>query len=159
MATILSSKQILGSGDLDTPDNLWEPALLKLMNSKNLLEMNEDDGIRNLCYEIKWVGPEGSWLENNCFLFCFYLGSRSRDLLLFSRSVMSDSLQPMDCSTPGFPVLHHLLEFAQTHVHWVSDAIQPSHPLLPPSPPALNLSQHQGLFQWVDSASGGQNRD
>ena len=50
---------------------------------------------------------------------------------------------PMDCSTPGFPVLHHLPEFVQTHVHWVNDAIQPSHPLLPPSPPAFNLSQHQ----------------
>ena len=56
---------------------------------------------------------------------------------------------PMDCSTPGFPVLLYLPEFAQTHVHWVGDAIQPSHSLLPPSPPALNLSQYQGLFQWA----------
>ena len=55
----------------------------------------------------------------------------------------------MDCSTPGFPVPYHLLECAQTHVHWVSDAIQPSYPLFSPSPPAFNLSQHQGLFQWV----------
>ena len=53
---------------------------------------------------------------------------------------------PVNCSTPGFPVLHHLLEFAQTHVHWVDDAIQPSHPLSPPSSLALNLSQHQGLL-------------
>ena len=53
---------------------------------------------------------------------------------------------PKDCSTPGFLVLYCLLEFAQTHIHWVSDAIQPSHPLLPPSPPALNLSQHQRVF-------------
>ena len=52
---------------------------------------------------------------------------------------------PMDCSLPGFPVLHYLLEFAQTHVHWVDDANQLSHPLSPPSPPALNLSQHQDL--------------
>ena len=59
---------------------------------------------------------------------------------------------PMDCSTPGFPVLHHLLEFAQTHVHWVSDANQPSCPLLSPSPPAVNLSHHQDLFQWVSSS-------
>ena len=59
---------------------------------------------------------------------------------------------PMDCSTPGFPVLHHLLELAQTHVHWVSDAIQPSHPLLPTSPLAFSLSQHQRLFQWVSSS-------
>ena len=58
---------------------------------------------------------------------------------------------PMDCSTPGLPVHHQLPEFTQTHVHWVGDAIQPSHPLLSPSPPALNLSQHQGLFQWVSS--------
>ena len=56
---------------------------------------------------------------------------------------------PMNCSTPGSSVLHCLLEFAQIHVHWVGDAIQPSHPL--PHPFALNLSQHQGLFQWVGS--------
>ena len=54
---------------------------------------------------------------------------------------------PMDCSTPGFPVHHQLLEFNQTHVHQVGDAIQPSHPLSSPSPPALNLSQHQAIFQ------------
>ena len=59
---------------------------------------------------------------------------------------------PTDCSMPGFPVLHHLPKLAQTHVHWVSDVIQPSHLLLSPSPPALNLSQHQGLFQWVSSS-------
>jgi len=53
---------------------------------------------------------------------------------------------PMDCSTPGFPVLNDLPELAQTHVHWVSDAIQPSHPLSSPSPPAFNLPQHEGLF-------------
>ena len=57
----------------------------------------------------------------------------------------------MDCSTPGFPVLHYLPEFAQIHVHWVSDAIRPSHPLSSPSSPAFSLSQHQGLFQWVGS--------
>ena len=55
---------------------------------------------------------------------------------------------PMNCSTPVFPVLYLI---SQTHVHWVSDAIQSSHPLLSPSPPTLNLSQHQGLFQWVSS--------
>ena len=53
---------------------------------------------------------------------------------------------PMDCSTPGFPVHHQLPELAQTHVHRVNDAIQQSHPLLSPSPPTFNLSQHQGLF-------------
>ena len=54
---------------------------------------------------------------------------------------------PKDYSTPGFPVHHQLLEFTQTQVHRVGDAIQPSHPLMSPSPPALNLSQHQGLFK------------
>ena len=58
---------------------------------------------------------------------------------------------PMDCSTLGFPVLLYLPVFAQTHVHLVSVAIQSSHHLSPPSPPALTLSQHQGLFQWVSS--------
>ena len=72
--------------------------------------------------------------------------------LLFSRSVVSDSLRPMDCSMPGFPALHHLPEPAQTHVHWVSDLIQPSHLLSSPSPPALCLSQHQDLFQGVSSS-------
>ena len=73
-----------------------------------------------------------------------------------SQSVQSLShvqlCDPMDCSTPGFPVHHQLPKLAQTHVHWVSDAIQPSHPLSSPSPPALNLSQLQGLFQWVSSS-------
>ena len=59
---------------------------------------------------------------------------------------------PMDCIIPGFPVLHYLPGFALTRVHWVGDAIQPSHPLLSPSPPAPNLSQHEGLFQWVSSS-------
>ena len=58
---------------------------------------------------------------------------------------------PMDCSTPGLPVHHQLREFTQTHVHWVDDAIQPSHPLPSPSLPAFNVSRHQGLYQWVRS--------
>ena len=63
---------------------------------------------------------------------------------------------PMNCSTPGLPVHHQLPEFTEINVHWVVDAIQPSHPLLSPSLPAPNPSQHQGLFQWVNSAWGGQ---
>ena len=58
---------------------------------------------------------------------------------------------PMNCNTPGLPVHRQLPEFTQTHVHWVSDAIQPSHPLLSPSPPAPSPSHHQSLFQWVNS--------
>ena len=63
-----------------------------------------------------------------------------------SRPTLCD---PMDCSTPGFPVHYQLPELAQTQVHWAGDAIQPSHPLSSPSPPTFNLSQHQVLFQWV----------
>ena len=69
---------------------------------------------------------------------------------IFISSVAQSCLtlcDPMDCSTPDFPVHHQLLEFTQTHVHQVDDALQPSHPLSSPSPPAFNLSQHQGLLQ------------
>ena len=58
----------------------------------------------------------------------------------------------MDCSMPGFPIHHQLMELTRAHVHWVDDAIQPSHPLSSPSPPAFNHSQHQGLFKWVSSS-------
>ena len=76
----------------------------------------------------------------------------------FSHSVVSDSLRPHESqNTPRLPVHHQLSEFTQTHVHWVGDAIQPSHRLLSPFPPALNLSQHQDLFKWVNSGLGGQN--
>ena len=70
----------------------------------------------------------------------------------FSHWVVSDSLPPMDCTTPGFPVHHQLPELTQTHVHRVGDAIQSSHPLSSPSPPSFSLSQHQGLFQWISSS-------
>ena len=87
---------------------------------------------------------ETDWGEN---LFC-WVGLCS---VQFSRSV-SNLLRPMNHSTLGLPVYHQLPEFTQTHVHRVSDAIQPSHPLSSPSPPAPNPSQHQGLFQWVNSS-------
>ena len=69
----------------------------------------------------------------------------------FSHSVMSNSLQPHGLQHARLPCPSSLPELAQTHVHWVSDAIQPSHSLSSPFPPAFNLSQHQGLFQWVSS--------
>ena len=78
----------------------------------------------------------------------------------FSHWVVSNFLRPqhttlvhsLDCSMPGFQVHHKLTELAQTHIHWVSDIIQPFHPLSSPSSPSFNLSQHQGLFQWVSSS-------
>ena len=86
----------------------------------------------------RWPGRVwgmGSWLSKNQF-----------SSVAQSCPILFD---PMKCSARGLPVHHQLPEFTQTHIHWVSDAIQPSHPLLSPSPPALNLSQHQGLFKWV----------
>ena len=74
---------------------------------------------------------------------------RSNSSVAQSRPTLWD---PVDWSTPGFPVHHQLLELAQTHVHWVSDAIQPSNSPLFSFPPAFNLSQNQGLFQWVSSS-------
>ena len=98
----------------------------------------------------------------------YYSATREKAILLFTTTWMElegISVQfgsvtqlcmilcdPMDCSMPGFPAHHKLLELVQTHVHWVSDAIQTSHPLLSPSPPAFSISQHQGLFQWVSSS-------
>ena len=93
------------------------------------------------------------WLYLKTLLNSSY-NNLSENALQFSSVAQScpTLCDPMDCSTPGFPVHHQLPEFTQTHVHWVSDAIQPSHPLPSPSPPAFNLSQHQGLFQWVSSS-------
>ena len=83
----------------------------------------------------------------------------NKDHEKWNQSVISSVAQsclilcdPMNHSMPGLPVHHQLPEFTQIHVHWVSDAIQPSHPLSSPSPPALNPSQHQSLFQWVNSS-------
>ena len=82
----------------------------------------------------------------NCMLSTFFSSLSQFSSVAKSCQTLCD---PMDCSTPGLPVHHQLLELTQTHVHQVGDAIQPSHPLSSPSSPAFNLSQHQGLFRWV----------
>ena len=84
-------------------------------------------------------------LSSICSLRCF-------SSVQFSPQSCPTLGNPMNCSMPGLPVHHQLPEFTQTHVHRVGDAIQPSHPLSSPSPPAPNLSQHQSLFQWVNSS-------
>jgi len=92
-----------------------------------------------------------SWPSMDNFFFFFFWQRGFCTTVQFS-SVTQSCLtlcDPMGCSMPVLPVHHQLPELTQTHVHWVGDAIQPSHPLLSPSPPALNLSQHQGLFKWV----------
>ena len=98
-------------------------------------------------------------LINLCFVRYPYLlillcdlGSHRNSNILVTWCEELTHCNPMNCSTPGFPAHHQLPELAQTHVHWVGDAIQPSHPLLSPSPPAPNPSQHQGLFRWVNSS-------
>ena len=104
------------------------------------------------------------WLLPQIFCYGFPLVYYSSPCLCSSVPVRFSSVtqlcltlcNPTDCSTAGFPVHYQLPELAQTHVHWVGDAIKPSHPLSSPSPLAFDLSQHQGLFQWVSSSSGGQ---
>ena len=95
---------------------------------------------------VQGVAKNQTWLNDKPFLsfpsFQFSSVAKSCPALC----------DPMDCSIPGLPVHRQLLEPTQTHVHWVDDAIQPSHPLSSPSPPAFSLSQHQGLFQGVSSS-------
>ena len=94
-----------------------------------------------------------SYLLNMSIFSLFYLktwGSVQSSSVAQSCPTLCD---PMNCSTPGLPIHHQLPELTQTHIHWVSDAIQPSHPLSSPSPLAPNPSQHQSLFQWVNSSS------
>ena len=89
------------------------------------------------------------------FLIMYLLKLGIKSIYLLVSSVTQSCLtlcDPMDCSMSGFPVHHQHLELTPTHVHWVGDAIQPSHPLSSPSLPAFKLSKHQGLFQWVNSS-------
>ena len=91
----------------------------------------------------------------NGIVNCFVVGEQTHGWYSVRFSSVAQSCptlcDPMSLSMPGLPVHHQLLEFTQTHVHWVGDAIQPYHSLSSPSPPAPNPSQHQGLFQWVNS--------
>ena len=99
---------------------------------------------------LKWQHTCLYLININCTSVCIYIH------IYCSVAKLYPSLwDTMNCSKPGFPVLHHLPELAQTHVHWVSDAKQPSHPLSPPSLSALSLSQHQGLFQRIVFFSAG----
>ena len=106
-----------------------------------------------------WV-TKLNWTELNSPI-PIHFSSLIPKMLMFTLAISSFSsvaqscptlCHPMNRSTSGLPVYHQLLQFTQTHAHWVGDAIQPSHPLCPPSPPAPSPSQHQGLFQWVSSS-------
>ena len=111
------------------------------------LEKNHSSPFRRLVLTEDLGDSKGRILKISVFRMCIFTSVQ------FSSVAQScpTLCDPMNCSTPGLPVHYQLPEFTQTHVHWVSDAIQPSHPLSSPSPPAPNPSQHQGLFQWVSS--------
>ena len=104
--------------------------------------------------------PSSQWMTSKICLYILENFSRRGTIDNAASSVQFSSIaqlcptlcDPMNHSTPGLPVHHHLPQFTQTHVHWVSDAIQPFHPRLSPSPPAPNPSQHQIFFQWVSSS-------
>ena len=108
-----------------------------------------------LCGSLDGKGVWGGMDTHICMaeFLCCSLETITALLISYCSSVVKSCqtlCDPMNCRTSGFPVLHYLPEFAQTHVHWVDDAIQPSHSLSSPSL-APSLSQHQGLFQWVSS--------
>ena len=112
------------------------------------------EGREEACLSLRLAHPLAGWLESAMFFFQMPREAQTSATVLIILVQFSSVAQscptlcdPMNCSTPGLPVHHHLLEFSQTHVHRVRDAIQTSHPLSSPSPPAPNPSQHQSLFQ------------
>ena len=104
--------------------------------------------------KIPWTEEPGAYCQSMRFQRVGHYGAHMHILHQFSSAAQScpTLCGPMNRSTPGLPVHHQLPEFTQTHVHRVSDAMQPSHPGSSPSPPAPNPSQHQSLFQWVNSS-------
>ena len=117
---------------------LWAGYIPPLVRSHHCLKLN---------------GGKSQKLKFSEWFSLIYSYILSFDLQLSSAAQSYLTLcHPMDCSTPGLPVHYQLPEFTQTHVYWVSSAIQPSQPLSSRSPPAFYLSQHQGLFQWVSSS-------
>ena len=119
------------------------------------------EALKEVCWHLQ-VKLYGEVIQNDCSLAICSFSFTSHSFthmtiqfpylpVQFSCSVVS--CNPMDCSTRGLPVHHQHLEFTQTHVHRVGDAIQPSHPLSSPSPATFNLSKHQNLFKWLSSSN------
>ena len=107
-------------------------------------------------WEFGWKQNLEEWIHTHIWLPSLFTSTITTLLTgyQFSSVALSCSIlcDPINCSTPSLPVHHQVLEFTQTHVLWVGDNIQPSHPLSSPSPPSLNLSQDQALFKWVSSS-------
>ena len=113
-------------------------------------------GTRDQIANVYWIMEKAREFQKNIY-FCFIDYAKAFDCVDHNQFISVPQLcltlcDPMNHSTPSLPVHHQLQEFTQTHVHRVGDAIQPSHPLSSPSPPAPNTSQHQSLFQWVNSS-------
>ena len=134
VASCCSKVELFHLGDLFSWEGIPEDTMMVPVNRRRRLPCSY---LRSLCHWTNTKAKEGLlyWTEG------LILSSVTQSCLTLC--------DPKDCSMPGFPVHHQLLELAQTHVHLVGDAIQPSPPLLSPSPPAFNPSQHQGLFQGV----------
>ena len=133
---------------------MWPFSGMKNAAICHLLCFNPIKSLKTLLC-VSFVGEPGPVPRlHYCFLVAPPLSLHPFSSVQFSSIAQScpTLCDPMNRSTPGLPVHHHLWEFTETHVHWVSDAIQPSHPLLSPLPPAPNPSQHQSLFQWVNSS-------
>ena len=135
-----------------------------LRNEKLNSQNNQNYKLLCILQNILHTLNNNEWYNKECIAFLWYwlywkfqsfLFNIKRESLVQFSSVTQSCLilcNPVDCSMPGLSVHHQLLEFTQTHVHWVGDAIHPSHPLSSPSPPTFNLSQNQGLFKWVSSS-------
>ena len=151
---------------LATPALFWDPLGFDLTNSwRDRTAKNKYKQVKQkqMYWLLIWLGfpllilftigvyylspPEWTIIQKLSFCFTYF------SIQFSSVAQLCPALcDPMDCSTPGFPVHYRFQELAQTHVHWVGDAIQPSHPLLSPSPPTFNLSQHQGLLHQLFSS-------
>ena len=139
--------------------DMYTQLYLKWMTNKDLLYSTKNSA-QQLCGSLAGRGVWGRMDTCICMAEAFPCSLKTVTTLLIGIQFSSvQSLKscptlcdPMNRNTPGLPVHHHLPEFTQTHVHWVSDAIQSPHPLSSPSSPALNPSQHQSLFQWVYSS-------
>ena len=155
-----TSSRILYRGSLSPPETTTSASrhsqnphpyiTSKLRNTAGHLK-DEAGSNRNQSRDTEQTPSSSSCLTSGCEIPYW---ARKRAFSQSSSVAQSCSTpwDPMNRSTPGLPVHHQLPEFTQSHVHWVSDAIQPSHPLSAPSPPASNPSQHQSLFQWVNSS-------
>ena len=138
----------------------WRSLRHKLQTDKSSAAEDRKKSNRLSCRYGSWMALWLKWIMawNTCKQGQLFRNARDRfdHFSSFQFSTVAQSCptlcNPMDCNTPGLPVHHQLPDFTQTHVHWVSDAIQPSHPLSSPSLPAFNLSHHQSLFKWVSSS-------